>query len=113
MQIQSIFSTNPTHYFTYKNFKIPFNFDLLKKISKYCRLNESEFLQRIDVNLVDKPLENALNFNEKAIKNFVDYSYHKKVPLNTENAVTLNYLGYKYQIPNLIKVTDNFMRIHS
>lgn len=112
IQIQIEEDFPDTHYFLYKGKKYPFKFDFFKNSSKYFSTNLSRFEQIEVIPLIDDESGECANIDEDSIDTFIQYVQRQKVTLNNDNVCTLNYLANKFEVPQLINVTKNYISVH-
>lgn len=101
-----------SYYFAYKDKKYPFILDLFKGYSNYFLQNETEIDQSKIIRLIDEHEEQILKINDDIINTFIKFVHRERICISKENVSTLNYLGRKYSITQLIEVTTDFINKH-
>lgn len=101
-----------THYFIYHNKKYPFKFDFFKYSSKYFQKNQEEIQQNQRLQLIIDGYEDQIDLSDSTIQTFINYVQCNEIQLNNENVIGLNYLSTRYEVPTLIKYTDEYINEH-
>lgn len=99
-----------THFFVYKDKKYPFKFDFFKYASNYFSTNKDELENRKEISLFDTDIEHKITIKDEIIKDFINFVQSKKIPLNKENVILLNYLSTKYEVSKLEEITNEFIK---
>lgn len=90
----------------YNNKKYPIELNLFLEHSQYFS-GEKEKYQ----DLVLSEFEYSLDFSEDIIIAFIQYFKTHFIEITDNNAITINYLSNKYQVPELIEQTENYIII--
>lgn len=96
-------------YFIYKSKKYPVDFDLLKKNSYYFYQNRKQFKNIDLINIAD---ENQIDLPEEAILAFISSCQNESFQISPSFAIPLQYLSYKYNFPDLTRITDQYIKEH-
>ena len=100
------------HFFVYKNKQYPIILDIIKSYSQYFQKNQKEIEKSKFINLIDENLEKNLDIPDAIIQSFVDFVHCKTIELNNGNVLILNYLANKYEVPSLLKFTNEYINKH-
>ena len=101
-------SVPTTHFFVYKNNRYPFNLTLFSLFSDFFSKNHTKLVEEDNIKLVDD--EELLHLQENAIQDFVNFCQMKGISqINHNNVLSLNYLAMKYNVHQLISITEAFI----
>lgn len=89
----------------------PFNFESFIKYSHYFSRKQNELNKLIYINLLDEP-ESFQNISQESINALISFCKENEINLNISNVVNLNLLAIKYEIPQLVKITNDFISEH-
>lgn len=102
-----------TKSFIYRGERYPFDFELLKQNSNYF-YNNRQFLENVDnINLINKDEEDLIEISNEAIDNFIKCCQEESIAIDISNVIPLQFLSYKYDVPQLIKITTKFISENS
>lgn len=98
-----------THFFIYHSKKYPIKIDFFKLSSKYIARNQELFDQSKIISLIDESSELILNLTDENINMFIKFVQHKKILIDNENVVPLNFLANKFEVTSLINITNDYL----
>ena len=101
-----------TKYFINKGKKYKIDYDLLKRNSNYFYQNRKLFKHVDDINLLSDE-EQFINISEESINAFIASCQNEVCEINLSEAIGLQYLSYKFEIPNLTTTIDHFIEEYS
>ena len=99
-------------FFVYKNKKYPFDFDLLIKNSNYFYQYRQQYEEIEDIELLSDT-KDEYNFPEESIEAFVNCCQNKQCEIESTSIFSLQYLSSKYEYPEIIAITNEFIKEHS
>ena len=98
-----------TKSFVFRGKNYPFDFELFKQNSNYF-YNNRQFLENVDIiNIISKEDENSINISDETIHNFIRCCQEEFIDIDVSNVIQLQFLAYKYDVPQLIKITTKFI----
>ena len=96
-------------YFVYKNKKYQINFDLLKQNCTYFYQNQDKYLEEDNINIFnDEDEDEEFPLSKGSIKSFVKICQNEATEISISSVISLQYLSYKYEYPEIISNTENF-----
>lgn len=99
-----------THIFVYNNKEYPFKFDYFKYASKYFSTNQKELEDVKKIQLLGKDESNIIT--EDSLVKFINFVQGKKIKIDNENVICLNFLSRKYEVQMLEEKTRKFIENH-
>ena len=100
-------------YFILDNQKYPIDFDLLKKNCNYFYRNRRQFKFIDEINILNNSYESSLNISEETIQVFILSCRNEPCQIHLSNLIPLQYLSFKFEFTQLIKITEQFIEEHS
>lgn len=101
-----------THIFVYKNKQFPFNLDVFRFTSKFFSDKAEDFRHSKYVQLLSHEEESKIEISDKSINTFINYVQREAISIEEDNVLSLNYLGHKYQIDELVESTKRYITEH-
>ena len=89
--------------FIYKGRKYPINFESVKSNSNYFYVNSENFKEE-NIELHEK-----IDIKEDTINSFIECCQNKPFNINDSNVFQLDYLSKKYEVPELSKITQEYL----
>lgn len=86
------------------------DFDLLIKNSNYFYKNRQQFQYVENIELLGD-IEEKENFPEESIEAFISSCQNEQCQIKSNSIFALQYLAYKYEYPEIIDITRQFIRI--
>ena len=92
--------------FIYKGKSYQIDFSLVKKNSNYFYKNRDQCKNIHDIEIT----EELIDISEESIPAFISSLHNDSFEINESNVFSLNQLSIKYEMPNLISLTDEFIK---
>ena len=99
-----------TNYFIYKEKQYPFNIDLFNLFSRY--FSSSQQIQPNSGIMLMNETDDDINIPDESIKDFISYCQYQQINLTTNNVQFVYILAKKFNVPSLIKKTEDFIFEH-
>lgn len=99
-------------FFVIKGKQYPVDFDLLKKNSQYFYRNRKQFAQVNTINLLNSTDESLIDIPEGTIQAFAASCCNQPCKIGLSDVIPLQYLSYKFEFIELIKITNKFIEEH-
>ena len=106
-------TTQNNKFFNYKGKSYPFNFDLFKKNSKYFFANRQALKNKDSIDLISEIDQKSINFSDDDINNFIKCCQEESIDIDLSNVIQLQFLANKYDVPQLINITTDFIAENS
>ena len=110
-QVEPQPSRNLKH-FIFKEKKYSIDFDVLKRNSNYFYRNRNQFKYVDDINLLNED-EQLKEVSEETVRAFISSCQNEKCEIDLQDVIPLRYLSYKFEIPRLIMITEQFFEDYS
>lgn len=88
-----------THFFIY----------IVTRNIQYVARNQELFDQNQTISLIDELSEPTFNLTDENINAFIKFIQRKKILIDDDNVVPLNYLAKKYEVASLINITNDYL----
>lgn len=96
-------------FFAYRGKSFQFDFNIFKENSIYFYENRQSFKDCEKINLLDENEEKIIDLSDKIITTFISLCEGKVCQLDISNVIPLQFLSYKYDVPQLIEATKEFI----
>lgn len=101
-------------YFVYNKKRYPVNYNMLKSNCAYFINNGKIFEEVEDIDLLNEEEEKSgITLTEESINSFIKICQNESCPINLTLVIPLQYLSYKYEFPELKRITDGLVAQYS
>ena len=87
-----------------------FDFHSFKQNSNYFYQNRQHLKNVDNIKLLNEYEEQHINISDDIIETFISICQNELCSINFSNVIELQFLSYKYQIPQLISITNEYIK---